>query len=266
MGGGADRATVAVVAMNRDEQPRQKARRGPVFRVARAAAVAFLSLYVLYVVGINVFLSTSLFDRYINFDREMLDVHFRKAWSLRPGRFHASELSIRSSDSNVEWILRLDEVSFDVALTAFASRRFEVTRARGRGVSMRARQKLDAQPVGNDGFAWLPPIDGFPPFSVRPALPDSLERWDDAKYKLFTVRLEDVVAEDVREVWIDSGRFEGKARVAGRFFLKPIRAVEIGPARVDILEGRVTAGPTVVLARDVAGTIDLTVDLSLIHI
>ncbi len=222
--------------------------------------MAVLSLYVLYVVGMNVFLSTSLFDRVVNQAPEMLDVHYRDGWSIFPGRIHARELSIRSSDNNVEWRLSIDEIEFDVHLLALVQRRFDVARAHGRGISMRIRQKLDAWPDTIDEIAQLPPIDGFPAFSVRPAGPPSLERWEDSKYELWTIRLEDVIAEDVREVWIDRGRFEGDAHITGRFYLKPIRAVEIGPAHVLVRTGRVTAGASAALANRVGGTADVTAE------
>ncbi|MBX3210112.1 MAG: hypothetical protein KF764_34090 [Labilithrix sp.] len=219
-----------------------------------------MSLYALYVVAINTLLSTSLFDRLVNQDPETIRIRYTRGWSLLPGRVHAEGLSIRSSDSNVEWRLSLDEVTFDVSVLALTQQRFEVTRARGRGVRLRARQKLDAWPDTAEQVSTLPPIEGYPAFSVRPAGPPSLERWDDSKYALWTVQLDDVIAEDVREVWIDDGRFEGEARVAGRFYLKPIRAVEVGPARVEIRGGRVTLGRSLVLAKDVAGAADVRLD------
>ncbi len=235
-------------------------RRRSRFRGVRAAIVAILSLYVAYVAAINVVLSTSLFDRIINHDPETLDVRYRRGWSLFPGSIHARDLHIRASDSNVEWLLTLDEVTFDVSLLGLARRRFDVAHAHGRGITMRVRQKLDASPDSVEQVAWLPQIAGFPAYSVRPAGPPSPERWDDTHYALWTVQLEDVIADDVREVWIDGGRFEGNARVTGRFYLKPIRAVDVGPTHVDVREGRITAGRSLEIAKHVAGTSDVTID------
>jgi hypothetical protein len=243
-----------------DADPRRSPRRRRAWRTLRAASVAIVSVYVLYIVGINVFLSTSLFDDVVNFDREMLDVRYRKGWSVFPGTIHARDLRIRASDNHVEWLLSLDTVEFDISLLSLAQRRFDVERAHGRGISLRARQKLDSWPESVDDIRYLPPIPGFPAFSVAPAGPPSLETWYDSHYALWTVHLEDVVAEDVREVWIDNGRFEGNARITGRFYLKPLRNVDVGPAHVDIRTGHVTLGRTLELAANVTGTSDVTID------
>lgn len=223
--------------------------------------MAIVTAYVGYVAALNAFLSTSLFGDIVNQDPETIDIHFRRGWTLFPGTIHARDLSIRSSDSNVEWILRLDEVEFDVSFLSLAKQTFDVTRARGHGISMRVRQKLSIPPQTNEDIAYLPPIEGYPAYSMRPAAPPSLERWFDEHYALWTVSLSDVIADDVREVWIDSGRFEGSARITGGFYLKPIRDVAVGPAHVDAREGsRVTLGKTTALLPAIAGSIDLRID------
>lgn len=227
-------------------------------RVARATVAALVSLWVLYVVAINVFLSTSLFDRVVNRDPVTLDVHFEHGWSLWPTRIHAKRLAIRSSDSNVMWRLELDEVTFDVALRDLPRRRLTVERARGRGVGMRIQTKRTTYPDDADEIRDLPPIEGFPAFAVRPAGPHHPELWDDDQYRLITVSLDDVSAEDVREIWIDGHRFAGHASVAGRFYLKPLRAVAVGPVRVEIRSGEVQRGRGEPLVRDLGGRLEVT--------
>lgn len=238
---------------------RSRSRRA--LRLLRLGAIVVVALYALYLVAANEFLSTSLFERVVNAsDRTAIEVTYRRGWSWFPGRVHADDLRIRASDSKVEWLLTIDDVDFDVSLAGLLRRQFDVARVRGRGVALRARQKLDAQPESVEEIARLPPIPGFPAFSVRPSGPPSPEAWDDARWRLWTVRLEDVIAEDVREVWIDDGRFQGHARVRGRFRLEPLRAVDVGPAHVEIDEGRVTAGPSLLVAESVAGKADVTID------
>src|SRR6202044_1004215 len=77
--------------------------------------------------------------------------------------------------------------------------------------------------------------------------------WSDDKYNLWTADLENVVAEDLREVWIDDSRFEGSARIDGRFYFKPLRAVNVGPAKITVARGAVLTGPKT-LVDDLAGT------------
>jgi hypothetical protein len=213
----------------------------------------------LYVVASNVFLSTSLFDRVVNHDRMALDVHYDHGWSLWPSTIHAKHVSIRSSDSNVMWLLKLDDVTFDVALLDLPRRRFTVESAHGRGISMRLQTKRKTYPDHQDEIRNLPPIDGFPAFAVRPAGPPHPEVWDDDQYHLIDVHLDRVHADDVREVWIDDYRFSGHANLQGRFHLKPIRELDVGPVHGDVLAGEVEQGFGRTLVHDLAGKFDVTV-------
>jgi hypothetical protein len=211
-------------------------------RWLRIAIGAAVGLAVAYVLAINVFLSTSLFGRVINAKPQTIDVHYARAWSVVPWRIHAHHLSIRGRDGNVEWILHIEDVRFAVSWSGLARMRFAASHVRGRGVEFRLRQRLDAPPTSEQDCAGLPPIEGLPPCSARPPPEPAPEIWSDSAYNLWTVHLEDVDAEDTREVWIDRARFEGVARIAGRFYLKPIRAVDVGPVDVNVLHGRTSEG------------------------
>jgi hypothetical protein len=211
-------------------------------RALRIAVVAMVSLFAVYVVAINVFLSTSLFAKVVNAQPDTIEIQFARAWSVFPQHVHARQLSIRGRDGSVEWILRLDKVEFDVSLLALARQRFEASNVHGDGLSMRLRQRLRAAPASAEDIATLPPIEGFPPYSIRPPQTPSPGLWNDAQYHLWSVRIEGIVARDVREVWIDHARFEGAARIDGRFYLKPLRAVEVGPAKVTAARGGVYTG------------------------
>lgn len=222
-------------------------------------AVAVLSLYVLYVAALNVFLSTSLFEKVLDGDPETLFISFERGWSVWPGHVQARHLTIRSSDSHVQWVLRIDRCAFDVSFFDLAvHKKFHVTHVDGTGVSFQARQRVpspEATPAYVDA---LPPIPGFPRIPLPTGSPPNLlEKWNDRYYHLWRVELEDVTANDVREVWIDSVRFEGSARVKGGFRLIPIREAFVAPSHVDVAFGRVTVKDRVV-ADPVAGAIDVT--------
>ena len=239
---------------------REKTTRGRVARGLRAALVALLSAWALYVVGINVFFSTSLFAKVFEGAREDVVIHYARGWSVWPGTIHARDLEIRGQDSNVAWDLHLDRIVFDVSFAALARQRFTVGRARGSGITFRARRTRDARPVTLEEIADLPPIAERAAYEVSPSGPPSLERWSDDHYHLWTVDLEDVRAEDVREIWIDQGHFVGHASIDGRFHLKPIRAFDVGPATVTIHDGRVLEGANTLLLEQLAGTATLTID------
>jgi hypothetical protein len=218
-----------------------------------------LSLALLYVLGINVFLSTPLFGRVVNAKPDIVDVHYERAWSLLPWSIHARKLSVRGRDGDVEWMLRLDEVEFGVSFAALVRMRFEATHVRGQGVSFRLRQRLSTPPASPDEVADLPPIEGLPPYSLRPPEKPNPAKWSDAGYDLWTAHLEDVIAAGTREVWIDHARFEGDARIEGRFFLKPMRAVEVGPVRVAVATGEVRTGRGPIAGALDGSTLDATV-------
>jgi hypothetical protein len=220
---------------------------------------ALLAVALFHAVVINVFLSTGLFARIVDRQPDVIDVHFSRGWSLIPGHIHAKNLSIRGRDGNIEWILRLDDVEFDVSFRALASQRFEASHVHGRGISFRLRQRLAAPPNSPDEVANLPPIEGLGPYAVRPPPGPDLQKWSDEAYHLWTGHLEDVVAEGVREVWIDDAHFEGSARIAGRFYFKPVRLADVGPIQIDVHEGHVRMGASVVVERLAGATADVTV-------
>ncbi|MGZ3455680.1 MAG: hypothetical protein ACXVEF_39110 [Polyangiales bacterium] len=246
--------------MGRDGKSGKK-RRSPLFRLIRAAIVATVSLFVLYVVAANVFLSTSLFEKVVRTGSVV--IRFERAWSIFPQHVHVRKLFIRGQDSSLEWQVTLDQVELDISLASLLKRKFEGSHVRGKGISFRMRKRPDAPPSAEE-LATLPSIEGFPPYSVKPPKnagpPDPLDRrWNDAAYHLWTLDLEDVVAKDVREVWVQHARFEGSARVDGRFYFKPIRAVEVGPLHVAVSSGRLSTDKGRVAEGFDGGTFDLTI-------
>jgi hypothetical protein len=225
------------------------------FGVALVAAT-----YVAYVIAINVFLSTSLFDRVINTaSPEQVQISYRRCWSIFPGRIHARDLRILGTDDQIEWTLDIDEIGFDLSLAGLTHRRFEVTRARASGVAFRLRQKLKRAPVSESEYVDLPPIGDRGPFGVRPMPIFDYADWLDRVWRYWTISMDDTIAEHVREIWIDHARFEGDARVAGRFYLKPIRAVDVGPIDAVVRRGRVLRGDTVI-AEGLEGQLGVTIE------
>ena len=230
-------------------------------RLATWLAVAILSSYLVFLVAMNVFLSTSLFGKALNADPGTIFISFERGWSLWPGRVHARKLVIRSSDSCVQFILRIDSCDFTFSpLDLALQKTFHVTRVNGSGITFHARQRAPSPSLTPEVVESLPVIAGLErlPLPVQ-TLPNLLERWDDRYWHLFSVRLENVVADDVREVAFDTMRWTGLAHITGGFYLKAIREVHVDDIHLTLREGvpgKVTVLQYVVV-EPIAGTIDL---------
>ena len=174
---------------------RRRSLAGRALRLLRAAGVAGLSCETFYLVAMNVFLSTPLFEKAIDGTPLIVDIHYARGWSFFPTRIHARGLSIRGTDSHVEWILRFDEIDFDCSLLALAEQRFHVTRARGTGITFRARMKVASPAATPQHVGNLPPIDSLGPVAFMPSEPPSPAEWNDKLWHLWTVRIDDAIAE-----------------------------------------------------------------------
>lgn len=220
------------------------------------AAQGVVAFFVLYLVGVNVFLRTRLFRDAINTEPNSLLVEYASAYSIFPGIVHVEGVSIRGRDTVTEWMLHIDRCDFHMSLTDLARRTLHATRVRASGVTFRVRLRLDQSDSPADALARLPPIDGFadpPRTDVGPPLPPLT----DEKYNLWSVRLDDVEVEHVREIWIHTIRALGEMRVRGRWSLRPLRRLEVGPAVVDVDGVDVTFGPDPI-ATHLHGTIGAT--------
>ena len=224
-------------------------------RIARIAAYAVLVAAALYLVAINVVLRTSLLRDGLGADPESMVVAYDAAYSIVPGLVHAQGLRIRGRDSNVEWILSIDRVDFHVSFADLLRHRFHATHVHGDGVSLRLRARRDV--VTPDELAAIPPIPGFdyPPLrNVGPPTPELT----DANYNLWTIWLEDVEAH-TREIWIDEQRWAGDMRIHGRWYFKPLRWVDIGPATIELGGVQASLGMVQPLARDLQGPLVVVV-------
>ncbi|MGZ6090087.1 MAG: hypothetical protein ACXWUE_41890 [Polyangiales bacterium] len=205
--------------------------------------VAAVSLFALYVIAANVFLSTRLFEMVVDGKPEVIDIRFERAWTVFPQHVHARKLTIRVRDSSVEWWTSLERVELDLSLTSLLRQRFEASHIRAKGVSYRYRERPEVAPSAEE-LAALPTIPGFPPYSLRTptkALPPmETDVWNDALYDSWTVDLEDLAVDDLHEVWVQRTRFAGRSHVEGRFYIKPLRAIEVGPTHVTLENGHFT--------------------------
>ena len=211
-------------------------------RLVRWLVLAVAVPLALYLIIANVLLRTRLLRNLISDSptdfailgsSSELRLDYASAYSILPGRVHLEGLTIRGRERTVEWFLTLDHADVRISLLDLLRRRFHATRLRSSGFTIRARMRLDRTAAAKpDVVAALPPIEGFadPPLLDEGPEPPPLT---DASYNLWTIDLEDVDVEHVREVWIHTLRSEGDSHVHGRWLFRPQRWLDVGPATVD---------------------------------
>jgi len=225
-------------------------------RLAKGVALLLVGVAVLYLVGMNVFLRTRLFRDAIGADPKMILVDYASAYSVWPGSIHAQGLVIRGSDSNVQWILRLDRCDFQVSFIDLSHKKFHADHVRGDGLSFRVRRRVDT--VTPETMSALPPVPGFldPPQADVGPPPSPLT---DATYNLWSIELDDVVATHVHEVWVDTARYSGDMEIRGRWVFRPLRWLDVGPATIDVHPLDVSFGMVEPWVSGVVGRVEVTV-------
>jgi hypothetical protein len=165
----------------------------------RIVVGACIGLLLVYWVAGNVLLKTRLFRRMVDASPEQLWIEYSSAYTIIPGTIHVDGLTIRGSDSAVQWILRLDRCDFHVHALDLLHEKFHAGHIRASGVSMRIRLRLKEGDATPEVVSALPPVPGFsdPPYLEigPPTLPVT-----DENYHLWTIQLDDVDARNVREV------------------------------------------------------------------
>ncbi len=227
-------------------------------KAALRALLAVIALYVAYVVGINLLLSTPSLRGMLNRNEGKLYVQYERAASWWPGRVHAEGLLIRASDNALEWQLKADEVDFTVSLLDLAKKRFHTTRLDGDGITFRMRLKLSPEDATPDRVSRIPTIAGFGDVPFKNPGPKP-EPPSDANYHLWTVELDGIHATSVRELWLDTFRLAGDMRTDGGFYLRPLRRFELFPTSVELTNTEIRTGGDVILT-DLKGRVDARVE------
>jgi hypothetical protein len=185
-----------------------------------------------------VFLWTPLLRSLINAKSPTVHVEYRFAWSILPGTVHVRGLVITAQDRHLQWRLGIDEARTGIAVGQLADRLFHASHVRARGITFALRHRLVERETTAANLKGLPAIEGFPPVPLQTIGPeDEIPDW---RYRLFSVWLEDVEGQGVRQVWLDRYRLEGEMQVAGAFYLKPIRQVLIAPAELALAGSTLT--------------------------
>jgi hypothetical protein len=198
----------------------------------------------------NALLSSDFIRSRINRDPERGWLEYETASSRWPGTLHVVKLRFRDRDPRAEWSFEIDEAEVTYSLADLLRRKFHATQVSGRGVVFHARNRLTPGQATPVKLRRLPPIPGFPDPPLlgppKPKLPPTGKEW--------TIQIDRIALDELRELWIDGYRYVGDARVTGGFLLRPKQRAEVFPSKL------VTRNGTLRSAADViAGNMSATI-------
>ncbi|MDP2315259.1 MAG: hypothetical protein Q8P41_20340 [Pseudomonadota bacterium] len=247
-----------------------------------------LVLPLVVLLGLNVFVNLWL-PVLLNLQPERVRITYDVAWMLIPGQVEVRQLRIRSQSPRDQLVIDADRASATVDLPLLVDRTFRAHTLRAQGVSFRFRVRTDAPQVpagppvaaiGLPGVEELklpapppPLVVAPPPLVVAPVAPRTppIEGLlnppvpaPEAIYPpppgFWTVVLEDVVVEDLREIWLEDYHYVGDARVtAAEFVLQPTVHVSTKDAVLEFADGQVLLGEDAMLV-GLHGKVDVRLD------
>ena len=184
--------------------------------------------WILYPVATRWLLSGPRLRAQINVQPQYFLLDYDEAVSDKPGHLTIKNLSIRGSDPNVQWLIRLDSAEVEFEMSALLKRTLRCTSIRGAGLAFSLRNKMKLSVARTADASVLPPIPGFSDPPLRS--PDDKFPTPDPKALLLDVR--SVSIEHFDDIWVDAYHFRGAARVDGSFQLRPALFAQIGPAKL----------------------------------
>jgi hypothetical protein len=204
-----------------------------ILAVFGAALSLALGVLACYFIAANLLIRTQLLRYLINDGPESTSVEYSSAFSPWPGRLQVSDLRIRDRGVASEWMIALDEGRAHVGLFDLLRGRFHPTHIRGKGLVILVRSRLTPEEATPGRLLVIPPIPGFP----DPPLREPGQKSPPPDGSEWTIWLEEVDVDGVREIWVDEYHYTGDATLMGGMLLHPRRRFEVFPASLEVRNG-----------------------------
>lgn len=201
----------------------------------------------MYLVTVNALLNLAVGRRLMNSHPQDVRIAYTRAWSVWPGCVHVIGADISGQDSQNQFAVTAERAQITFTTAGLWTKDVTGTHLRGEEVTVRIRRRLLKLPPATE-LAKLPAIKHFPS-PLKPDAPD---------VRVIGVRLEDVKAKHVREIWVDAYRVTGDIDAEGGMYYKPRRTAEVYPTTVQLNTAAVTTGEQPMLSQ-VRGIIEVTV-------
>lgn len=220
----------------------------------RGALIAIFGIYAFYLLAVHLLIATPLLRHFANKSPEKFKLEYGSAWSVFPGRVHVRGLQLRIRISDAEVYVSSDRVYGTISLFALTKKTIKAHDLQASGMTVRVRPRFDREdlkPLTMEGYAEIPGFDEPPFRSQKPReLTDVSGLW--------TIDLQRVNADTLRELWIGPYRFAGDARITGGVFIKPLREFELWPSTMEIRSGVLTLAKRP-FSSDVKGTLEASI-------
>ncbi len=210
----------------------------PTRRVVVGALVAIVVLIASFV-GVNVYLNTEYLPRLIGAMRPGLALQYEFAWTIWPGTVHVENLSLRGEEPGFSWQLEVRRASASANLSSLTGDVMRVDSLSLSGVRAKVRPKLHPLQATPERLAHLPFLPGEAPSDVLaegPSLPPDQRRALDP----WRIEVEKMRVHDLRELWIDVFRFEGRVDASGSVSLDAGRVARFGSTEVNLRDGQLS--------------------------
>lgn len=158
------------------------------------------------------------------------------AFDQWPARLKLQHGRVMGEERALQWALTLEALSTDLDLSNAKDRKLTFLQSRARGAKLRIRPRLTQADAQSPGLASHPPIEGLPnPPLMRSGGPTPLmARVVRSPWSIHAV---DAVVEELREVWLESYRFEGLATARGGFRYEAGGVFGTSPVKLQIDDG-----------------------------
>lgn len=216
--------------------------------VVKVLLIVVAAIMAIYLIGVNTLLNIGPGRRLMNSHPQEVRIAYKRAWSIWPGCVHVTEADISGQDSQNQFAVTAERAQITFTTAGIRTKDVTGTHLRGEGITIRIRRRVLKMPTDKE-MAKLPEIKYFPS-PLKPDEPD---------VRVIGVRLEDVKAQHVREIWVDGFRVLGDIDAEGGMYYKPRREVEVYPTTVQITKAAMTTGEQPVFSQ-LHGIIELLVD------
>ena len=172
-------------------------------------------------VGLEQVALNHLLPRLLNRHPERLRIDFDHAQMLVPGEVELRGLRIRGQTPGHQWRVTADAVTATLSLGGLRQQRVHASAVRAQGVTFRLRRRDDrlnaappspAAPPGAEAETRQPDADADPPIPGLHNPPSPRPEDIYPPPPPWQVRVDDIEATDLREVWINGLRLQGLGR------------------------------------------------------